>query len=755
MKTPLKVTISAQHPLLILMAKSPPNMHLMSAEYTANARAMVTDWASLDGLVREHATIQIEGICDDYWRRVEVLLPVAEENGIPITLQTQTNNADLNDTMPMDQVRRLCDQYECIVGLQLSEASHRTFVGHGGGPEYSMGRNARYARDIIRLAGEYGLFMSWQLMSENFAAIGCSADNEALFDTVVEYGEYVIPMHEMNSEYAKYIDHLAAMGFWISGATANWGVEPQSWYWSDAGYAAPGVCIPGSLEMPGELYSIMLLLGATAGATAYSIEPPWDIWPDERGQHRFTDWIVPTFSRLVSERLIPSRSEVKQSMPVAYHLSHCERPKDFHVVEHDLDFDHSEGILVRAAYGVYDRARDAEMIPNNPRVGWIPVLPAKTPAAVLNTFDRVIRPGELRDEDHARHVLSCHFPEVDRGSAWSSVVGPLVVAANSHENWPVPETVQVAIPAVPDNLRFEGNRLIWNRRNGDLLYYVWRFRDEAEVCLTPDGIAVNEFVVNDGATADTGDRYAVSAKTASTETISGTVHLHQFVVFNRYESRLSPWISKDSTVVVRPRFAERLPDSSGNLTEMETRAIRCSPVEDLASPLVDADDPYAQTKRAVLDALVAWKRTIESEDIDSLWRLYDSVYREPDGRTFESLAVAFKSILRKYVIPELGTFWPDFGVLLAWANPVVRLFTRDWKEVSDDRVVIDVVFELWAGGGTELEPSDIFKHPIGGKSKVFRMTWVRNNTEWRIAATDRSMFRMEDVVPFRMRYQGW
>jgi len=754
-KTPLKVKISAEHPLLILMANSPPNAHHMAADYVANAHAMVDHWASLDDLLREHATIQIEGICDDFWRRVEVLLPVAEENGIPITLQTQTNNADLNDTMPMDRVRRLCDQYTCLVGLQLSEASHRTFVGHGGGPEYSMGRNARYARDIIRLAGEYGLFMSWQLMSENFAAIACSGDNEALFDTIVEYGEYVIPTHEMNSEYAKYIDHLAAMGFWISGATANWGVEPQSWYWSDAGYAAPGVCIPGSLDMPGELYSIMMLLGATGGATVYSIEPPWDIWSGEHGRHRFTDWIVPTFSRLVSERLIPSRKEVKASMPVAYHLARCERPKDFHVVERDLDFDHGEGLLVRAAYGVYDCARDAEMIPNTSRVGWIPVLPAKTPSAVLNSFARVIRTGELRDEAHAREVLLSHFSDTDRGTAWSSAIGPLVVAANSHENWPVPETVKLEVPAVPEKVRFDGNRLTWDSHEGDQLYYVWRLREGRETCLTPEGVSVNEFIVDEESPKDSGDSYAVSVRTSATESIQATLHLHQFVIFNGRESRRSMWIGKDDSPVSRPRFAENLPDSVDRTIAMEQRAAQCSPVEDLASPLISDDDPHAEAKRGVLAALIAWKQTVESEDIDALERLYDSTYREQDGRTVESLCVAFKSILRKYVMPELGSFWPDYGFLFAWENPVVRLFTREWKDVSDDRIVLDVVFEFWAGGGTELEPSDIFKHPIGGKSKVFRMTWVRRDSEWRIAATDHSMFRMEDTVPFRTRYQGW
>lgn len=755
MKSPLKVEISGSHPLLILMAPAGIGGHVATRDYSDEARAMVAGWEWLDDGIKPCLTIQIEGICDDRFRRNEVLLPYAQEAGIPITLQVQTNNADVNDTVPMEMVRRYLDDYSCIVGLQISEASQRTFVAHGGGPEYSMGRNARYARDIMKLAGEYGLFMSWQLMSENYAAIGCSADNEALFDTVCEYGEYVIPMHEMNCEFAKYIDHLAAIGLWISGATAHWGVEGQSWYWSDAGYNKPGTVYPGTLEMPGELYAIMFLLGATAGATAYSVEPPWDIWPGSAGSWRFTEWIVPTFKRLANERLIPTRREAIEAMPVAYHLPRCERPRHFHEVSRDLDFDHHEGRLIRATYGVSDRAREAEMIPNSPRYGWIPALPTKTPEAVLSQFKRIIRPGDLTSVEHAQEVMAEHFPPVDRGEAWSAAIGPLVVAANTHENWFVPESTNVMVPRRPDGVTVERKGddrvLAWDRRDGDRGYRVWRLRDGAETCVTGEPIAAAELRLGDFSASD---RYAVSAITDATEAIEATLHLHQFLLLSRRESRRSVWVNEAGDRCERFRFAEAAPGATEEILAKEKRCAACTPVEDLASPVVADDDRDSRVKRDVMEAMLGWKRAIEAEDIERILTFYADDYREPDGRTAESVDAAFRLVFRRYMVEQMGRLSREWGSLPGWQYPAVRLFVRKWLSVSSDRVEVEAVAHLWAGAGPETEPSDIFNHPFG-RPKTCVFVWEKATTAWKIAETKPPFIRIEDTGVFRFRYQGW
>jgi len=745
MKRPLKIEISPEHPLLILQ-------WLPGADYELEARQMVSVWERLDDDVRPYASVQIGR---HYPERNRVLLPHARRAGIPITMQVQGNNGDRQDTMPMEEIRRLVDEHPSIVGLEIAEATQRTFADQPAGAEYTMGRNARYARDAIRLAGEYGLFVSWQLMREDFLAISCSGDNEALFEAVCENRENVIPMHEMNCEFSKITDHLGAMGLWASGATAHWGVEAQSWYWHDSGYNAPGCSFPGTIDMPGAVYAIMFLLGASAGATAYAIEPACDIWATEERAWRFSEWLVPAFRRLVKERLIPSRSEVMASMPVAYHLPRCRRPMDFHKVLEDLDFDHNEGRLIRATYGVYDRARDVEMIPNSPRYGWIPALPTKTPQSVLDEFKLVVRPGDLGSVDQARKLMDRCFPPVDRGEAWSQVVGPLTVAINTHENWFVPESVRLTVPKRPDSLRIDarpgGHVLTWRRNPGDAAYRVWRLRDDVERLLTDEAVREPEFALDDDAASD---RYAVSAITSATETIEGTLHLHDFLILSNRESRRSAWVGLGGDTIERGRFAEALREPSADVLANERRSAACTPVEDLASPATGEGDPERATKYAVMDAIAGWKRAIEREDVDGTLSFYDPEYREADGRTAESVGVAFRSILWRYLEERVGSVADEWKAIYAWRHPVVRIFVRNWRMATSDLVEVAVVADMWAGGGPELEPSDMFKHPWGRPNDLV-MVWRRSPDGWRILRTMPAFLRMEDTVAFRWCYQGW
>ncbi len=740
---PLRMPISRERPLLIIMAHS-------VGSYDDTGREMVRLWQSLDDVLRPHVTVQIEGVRANDFERNQVLLGYAQDAGLPITLQVQGDNGDRQDTMPLDRVHDFVDRYTCVVGLQIVEASQRTFVHHPGGPEYSMGRNARYARDVIRLAAEHGLFMSWQLMRENYAAIGCSVDNEALFETVRECGHCVIPMHEMNCEFAKLVDHTSAMGLWLSETTAQWGVEAQSWYWSDSGYKRPGVCYPSNLDMPGGLYAIMFLLGACAGAAAYSIEPPKDAWGTEEAW-RFTDYMAPLFRRLVQERLIPTREDVVAACPVVYQLRTCNSPAEFREALRDLDFDHEEGLLARAAYGVHDRARDNEFIPNNPRYGWIPVLPPETAPEVLGRFERIIRPGEIQSEQHARAILDEHFPPVDRGDAWSFHAGPLLAAANSHEHWPLPQTVKLRVPARPVGVRFDNGQLSWATRPEATGYRVWRLRENEETLLTPEPLVGGSCTVEEPFPHD---RYAVSAVTTAGEELAGTLHIHDFLLLSARESRRSLWIAEDGSGIERHRIGEWIPEPTAGLLADEERAAACTPVEDLASPLIEDDDPHAAAKRAVLRAMEAWKRAIEAEDLEAILACYAPDYRESDGRTVESVEVAFRSILWKYLAADCGHAAEEWGRIPAWSRPVVRLLTREWHMVSGTEVVVEVACEMWAGTGPELEPSDMFKHPLGRPNRM-EMHWGKYRDRWLLAATTPAFLRMEDTVPYRLCYQGW
>jgi len=739
MDTPLKRPISPERPLLIIMMKP-------GDSYEQEGLDLVRLWEGFDGFLQDHVTVQIEGRSGDDFERCETVLRHAASAGIPITLQIQGDNAERRNTMPPPRIRDFLDRYDNIVGLQIVEASQRTFVNQPAGPEYTMGRNARYARDVIELAGERGLFVSWQLMRDNWAAIGCSVDNEALFDSICRHAANVIPTHEMNCEFCKPMDHLGAMGLWLSGATAQWGVEAQSWYWSDCGYDRPGSCFPGTLEMPGGLYAIMFLLGAAAGATVYSIEPPKDAWegPDA---WRFTDHMEPLFRRLVTERLIPSRDEMFEACPVAYHLPLCHRADEYYRVLEDLDFDHAEGRLIRAMNGVYDRSRDAELIPNDPRYGFIPILPASTPDTVLDRFNLVLKPGDIESVEQARRLIDSHFPPVDRGDAWSTTSGPLICAANTHENWYIPETTKLTVPRRPAGVEFDGRELSWEPTEGDQAWNVWLLRNGAETRLNRKPLT-NPSYRPGGVQAD--DRYAVSALTEGKEMIETTLHLHELLLFSARESRRSEWVAASGNAIERNRYGESTPTASDEVVARELRCADCTPVEDLASPIVEADGPQSE----VMAAMTAWKRAIEAEDVDRALQWYAGDYREADDRTAESVRVALRCLLWSQLRERFFSLREEWGRVPAWRHPVVRLLTRKWERVCPSEVVVLTEYELWAGTGSEMEPSDMLKLPFH-RSNDMRMTWKRTDAGWRLTNTDPPFLQAEDLFPFRYTYQGW
>jgi hypothetical protein len=155
-----------------------------------------------------------------------------------------------------------------------------------------------------------------------------------------------------------------------------------------------------------------------------------------------------------------------------------------------------------------------------------------------------------------------------------------------------------------------------------------------------------------------------------------------------------------------------------------------------------------------MDAMTGWKRAIEAEDVEAVLRFYDPDYREEDGRTAESVGVALRSILWKYLEERVGSVANEWKAIYAWRYPVVRLLVREWRIVSADRVEVATKAVMWAGGGPELEPSDMFVFPWGRPNDMV-MAWQKRREGWRILKTTPAFLRMEDTVIYRYVFQGW
>ena len=211
-------------------------------------------------------------------------------------------------------------------------------------------------------------------------------------------------------------------------------------------------------------------------------------------------------------------------------------------------------------------------------------------------------------------------------------------------------------------------------------YHLWRRNGRGERRLTKEPLTDNRIIL-DNAAPD--DYFSVSAVTSEKETIEGTLHLHDFLILKARESRCPSWVSKTGAVQQMARFGEGFPADSEEIAAKEKRAAECTSVEDLASPAVAAGDTDGAVKREVMQAMAEWKAAVEGEDVDAVVAFYADGYREPDGRTVESVRVAYRSILRKYLGDALARQKDGWGVFTAWQSPVLRLFVRQWHDVKE------------------------------------------------------------------------
>jgi hypothetical protein len=681
---PLEVQISPAHPLIILYGPT------ISPD-------VLQAWNAFPPEIRDCAVVMLESPSTDRAVQVEGLSRECErarDCGIPVVIQIA--GPDIEYTMHLEDVEGVLRRFDNIKGVQICETTYGAFSRFGGDEKYAVPRHTRYAIDTIRLCAKYGKFLSWQLQACEYAYIGSCELNRELYDTIVQYQDYVLPQHEMNQPQAWLLDHDSAMGLWVAGAVTNWGIEAQSWFWNDCHYEEPGGRRgPGDLNlMPGEMYGLMLLTGITAGATVYAFEPPQDIWNSEKHWKRV---IEPLLLRVIREGLIPSREEAMAKMKVAYQLKPLRWYNDFLPVVRDLDEFHGAGNLIRGTYGVYRRAWEIEAIPNTGRYYWIPVLPAWTPGEVLGHFRRVLGPGELASPEEFRAVFDQYYEPEPQGNAWVVRLRKATYVANAHENTRADETYRVLLPAAPKQvavtLTGEGARVEW-RGNGsaDRGYFVYRRRagEPDFQRLNAEPVAETVYVDREASASEAAE-YAVTALTAATEWQSGTVQMHEYHVFSNEESPLS-----EGAVL-------------GSLPPREEQRPSPPPESQPRHPVITA----------ILRSLGDFQRAIEAKDLEGVMDAYAPDYRDSPGRGRSYVRLCYQWFFRRYDSPAAVIDVYDWDLSQLGSTGIAKC--RAWMFIPATSTVeenfLDVVF-------------------IPRDQPVIELTWRNVRGKWRIVHTD-------------------
>lgn len=725
--------ITPEHPLILLQASAAfgdtdeaPEGSDRFAEAGRHGLEIVRAWNLIPEDLRPLCQMQVELRVRDHDLRLALfrrMLAAPQAAGVAVSVQV----ADPHDEYVFDpaHVERLLDEFSCVRSVMLSEQQFAHYAKFNV-PSYATPPHTRYTCDMIELAARRGLHAIVVLQGLKWLHISSAALNRPLLEAMRAHPDHVIPVNE-HIEPRHLARQTATWGLWLGGYASQWGVEPQSWWYESSFMNGPGVFGDHlhPAEMPPGLYRAMILQAAAMGATVFSFEPWWDLL-DYGNSRCWTEAILPTLREVVDRRLVPTREQVEAKTMVAYRLAPARDIAEFHRNVQDLDWLSADGLLARAAYGVWEPMLEFELVPN--RGDWfIPLLPPGTPGPVLAKYRCVLEPGECRTEAAWEERLrACGFGVTAPGAAWTCSINGHAYVMHTHENLYARQEYRLSLPRpvrgvravrTPEGaLRLEwpadpgaGRYVILHREGGETSGEASRWRPVAETTEAACGISPYA----PGA-------YAVTAETQTRETVTGSVNHLDYLVFSETVS--------EPAELVRVGGAGEAPAVTPVPRAEDTR-----PAAQAVYPTFDGvseeDLPVAREIAARVDA---FKEAYERMDWRALTDLYAPDYGDPNGFGREYAGRAWKWWFQRN----------DKTFLLRQ--------TRAW-DFSDfpERGIVRMRMLLYC---TAVRRDD---QPFGyygivriprHKGAEVTCTWARGDGEWRLVRTEPALPNFEEIL---------
>lgn len=410
-----ELSVSADHPLVILFGD---NQHLSD------------NWKAVPDELKAYVVFRIEELPSE---KFQPLLQTAQENQIPVVVQASGPHdyyGRASSRISLAEIEQFFLKFPVVKGVYICEQAFRVSPANN---RIMM----NYAERLIPLAAEYGKMVLWadgHWGRNLWIDVGL---NKKLLDTIRMYRQYFIPVWKMNGAQTTYSAHDAIFGLWVSSAVDNWGVQPEHWYWYEAGFGKldeQSWFKEGKMEdFPPSFYGQMILLGLSSGASVYSFEPAGDIWGKVGGLSEISKRVTfPLLLEIIRDQWLPRREEVLKNVRAVYVADSSDSPwsMNFGTIR----------ILYERAYGI---RHPFQMIPSISRYFWIPIVPKWTPPATLESFPGQLRAQTFSTSEEAIKHLNEKYVSRGEGDAWVVHLNGRIIITNSHENWDVEQSFEV------------------------------------------------------------------------------------------------------------------------------------------------------------------------------------------------------------------------------------------------------------------------------------------------------------------------
>lgn len=309
-----------------------------------------------------------------------------------------------------------------------------------GTKEENYWRNEYFFR-LLALCAKYGFVFIYSDGNRNNLELAAMIKRPFFMDKMREYADYFIFSYKQNHTHAAYSCFGAVLGAWIDGACSQIGVQPENWYWNDAGFRdKPGECygyLQGNEQQITACMTVeMLLTGLSLGAANYSCEG--ESWLIECGPHNKLIWsaqglaVISFFKAVILHKLIPDKTEVQNKIHMAVDYEGF--------MPEELGDAWTGGILREVFMPVYRIRNQFELFPKETRFYYLPLVTDRQQA--FEGMEKLLA-GSVSSRE-AYETLCRLYPSEAEGNAYYVVFQELIVIMHSQEN--VEEAQWFSIP---------------------------------------------------------------------------------------------------------------------------------------------------------------------------------------------------------------------------------------------------------------------------------------------------------------------
>ena len=238
-----------------------------------------------------------------------------------------------NDTVPMlyeKDIDRYYQNHPSFVGMIHFELSGMVLQ------QNEIDRMKESLKSAIKNKGIYMWFDSGSHPNP-IAILDALNRDEEFFNLCNKNPQNVIMIDKENGHGGRFSSTSAALGSWLSGCSGNWGVQFENWSWWEEGMgkrwdmggsSRKTLAENGVGYYPFNSISATALQKIAAGANVFSTHEAIRMFTNYFGNQEktspgFDEMLYPIYQKILTEKIIPTKDEVKSRIKIAYQATNA------------------------------------------------------------------------------------------------------------------------------------------------------------------------------------------------------------------------------------------------------------------------------------------------------------------------------------------------------------------------------------------------------------------------------------------------